>query len=150
MRTTHCWQVDTGADQQQEAPTLERRPYITRPAPEGGNSWKSQDQHQRKLKTSQDEHQMEGTVLVRLASNFFKQENQLTAQLEHFIQRLENGDPSIFYEVEFCDSVLGTQQAVVRGEGTLHHKVNATMLDQLYVSQTRQPSALRVCRATSL
>ena len=44
MRTTHCWQVDTGADQQQEAPTLERRPYITRPAPEGGNSWKSQDQ----------------------------------------------------------------------------------------------------------
>ena len=93
---------------------------------------------------------MEGTVLVRLASNFFKQENQLTAQLEHFIQRLENGDPSIFYEVEFCDSVLGTQQAVVRGEGTLHHKVNATMLDQLDVSQTRQPSAHRVCRATSL
>ena len=25
-----CWQVDTGADQQQEAATLERRPNITR------------------------------------------------------------------------------------------------------------------------
>ena len=32
-RTIVCWQVDTGADQQQEAATLERRPYITRPAP---------------------------------------------------------------------------------------------------------------------
>ena len=105
MRTTHRWQVDTGADQQQEAPTLERRPYITRPAPPEGTVGKvktsSLVQHQRKLKTSQDEHQMERTVLVRLASNFFKQENQLTAQLEHFIQRLENGDASIFFKPIF-------------------------------------------------
>ena len=83
MRKTHCWQVDTGADQQQEAPTLERRPYITRPAPPEGTVGKvktsSLVQHQRKLKISQDEHQMEGTVLVSLAlaSNFFKRENQL-------------------------------------------------------------------------
>ena len=31
LRIILCWQVDTGADQQQEAATLERRHYITRP-----------------------------------------------------------------------------------------------------------------------
>ena len=154
MRTTHCWQVDTGADQQQEAPTLERRPYITRPAPEGGNSWKSQDQQSgpapEEVENITRRAPDGGNSSGESGAGLKLFQTGEPAQLEHFIQRLENGDPSIFYEVEFCDSVLGTQQAVVRGEGTLHHKVNATMLDQLDVSQTRQPSAHRVCRATSL
>ena len=82
----------------------------------------------------------------------FKQENQLTAHTGTFYSETRKWGRFYFYKADFRfrDSVLGTQQAVVRGEGTLHHKVNATMLDRLYVSQTRQPSALRVCRATSL
>ena len=105
MRTTHRWQVDTGADQQQEAPTLERRPYITRPAPEGGNSWKSQDQQSgpapEEVENITRRAPDGGNSSGESGAGLKLFQTGEPAQLEHFIQRLENGDASIFFKPIF-------------------------------------------------